>query len=181
LSVDLLIDRLVQQINSSPRESKPDHEVPPELRLTMDSLGWWDWTVKRSDHINWIEPLETKLPSRFPSSFRSLVTRYEFPAIEVGPLILFANTSGGTYYQLRERIFADKSLSHCLLQNGLIQFGLPNTGSYDPVCFDTRKPAHESPILWLDHEEILCNERICVVQEVAKSFYDLVANVTAAH
>ena len=175
--VDELIDRFVELINISPREAMFDYEVPPELRLTVNEHGWWDWQVKASDDIDWIESLETRLSMRFPPSFRSLVTRYQFPAIVVGPLILCSNTSSGTYDELRDRIFRDELLSDCLLLNGLVQFALPDTGSYDPICFDTRRPtsAREFPIVQLDHEDILCNEQICTVKEVAPSFHEFVS------
>jgi len=39
----------------------------------------------------WIEALESKLPSRLPASFRSLVTRYAFASFDIGHLKLFGN------------------------------------------------------------------------------------------
>jgi hypothetical protein len=50
------------------------------------------------------------------------------------------------------------------------------TFDYDPVCFDlkSRKKNREFSIVKLDHEEILCNERIKVVAELAPTFEQLV-------
>lgn len=178
MTVDVLIDRFVDSINRAPREPKRSDEVPPALRLAEDIHGFYDWQVQRSDRNDWVEAFEAKLPCRLPRSFRSLVVRYQFPALEVGPLVLFANTSEGTSCELRHQAFADEGLSTCLLRNELVQFGRPSTGSYDPVCFDTRRPAHrrEFPILWLDHEEILCNQRIRVVKPIASSFHEFVTH-----
>jgi hypothetical protein len=179
MNVDELIDRFVERINSAPREGLFDEDVPPELRLSREAGGWWDWHIKATDGINWIEPLEDKLGIRFPLSFRSLVTRYQFPAFEAGPLNLLANTSVGVYDELRDRIFRDEILSQCLLRSGLIQFAVPDTGSYDPVCFDIRRSQSngESPIVRIDHEAILCDEQIVVLEEMAESFAEFVATI----
>jgi hypothetical protein len=63
-----------------------------------------------------------------------------------------------------------------LIPAGLIQFGKGPDLDYDPVCFDikTRKQGGDCRIVKIDHEEILCNNRIKVVAELAPSFYQLV-------
>ncbi len=55
-------------------------------------------------------------------------------------------------------------------------------GNYDPVCFQisTRHGNHEYKILRLDHEAILCNERVVVVEHIASSFRQLVLDVIAS-
>jgi len=47
---------------------------------------------------------------------------------------------------------------------------------YDPVCFDikSRKKNGECRIVKIDHEEILCNNRVKLVAELAPSFRELV-------
>lgn len=179
MNPDNLIDRFVERINSSSREGLFDEDVPPELRISRYAEGCWDWHIKTTDGIDWIEPLEAKLGTRFPLSFRSLITRYQFPAFEAGPLILLANTSVGVYDELRVRIFRDEILSQNLLSSGLIQFAVPESGSYDPVCFDIHRSRSngESPIVRIDHEAILCDDQIVVVKEVAESFAEFVAMV----
>jgi hypothetical protein len=46
---------------------------------------------------------------------------------------------------------------------------------YDPVCFDIKKrtKSNDYRIVKIDHEEILCNNRIKVVSELAPSFEQL--------
>jgi hypothetical protein len=46
---------------------------------------------------------------------------------------------------------------------------------YDPVCFDIRErtKGKDYPIVKIDHEEILCNNRVKVVAELAPSFEKL--------
>jgi hypothetical protein len=121
----------------------------------------------------WIEVLESKLQSRLPTSFRSLVTRYAFASFDIGPLRVFGNTGLDEEDDLNVAIFRDPTMAQALLKNGYIQFARPDTGSYDPICFDAKKSAanREFAIVRLDHEQILCNDRIKVVEKVADSFF----------
>jgi hypothetical protein len=65
------------------------------------------------------------------------------------------------------------------LPAGYIQFGRGPDVNYDPVCFDTRRDpgSRDAPIVQLDHEDILCNRRLRVVAELARSFRALVLDV----
>ena len=76
----------------------------------------------------------------------------------------------------------NKFLSTFLLKNGYIPFGKGPDIDYDPVCFDlkSRKKNREFSIIKLDHEEILCNERLKVVAELAPTFEQLVVNTINA-
>jgi hypothetical protein len=67
-------------------------------------------------------------------------------------------------------------MSKDLLPAGYVQIGRPEGGSYDPVCFDFNVPKQnrEYGIVLIDHEEILCNSRIKVLQELWPSFRKLV-------
>jgi hypothetical protein len=127
----------------------------------------------------WIDILETKLPCRLPGSFRSLVTRYAFASFDIGPLRLFGNTGLNEEDDLNVVIFRDRIMAQVTLKNGYVQFGRRNTGSYDPICFDSRKSAanREFAIVRLDHEQILCNERIKVVEKVADSFFKFASDI----
>jgi hypothetical protein len=71
----------------------------------------------------------------------------------------------------------DKFLSSFAFKNDYIPFGKGGDIDYDPVCFDlrARKKNREFEIVKLDHEEILCNERIRVVTTLAPSFERLVS------
>jgi len=127
----------------------------------------------------WIEVLESKLPRRLPSSFRSLVTRYAFAPFDIGPLRFFGNTGLDEKDDLNVVIFRDRTMAQATLKNGYIQFARPDTGSYDPICFDAKKSAanREFPIVRLDHEQILCNGRIKVVEKVADSFFKFASDI----
>lgn len=122
--------------------------------------------------------LESRLPARFPSSFRSLVARYAFPAFDCGPLSLFGNSGQDADDDLSVAIFRDPFLSPFLLAHGFLQFARPATGSYDPICFDTndKNSRREWPIVQINHEEILSRERIGKVMPIAAAFLDFAAD-----
>jgi len=46
---------------------------------------------------------------------------------------------------------------------------------YDPVCFEIKSRTQEGDyrIVKIDHEEILCNDRLKIVAELAPSFESL--------
>lgn len=59
-----------------------------------------------------------------------------------------------------------------------MQFAKGRDHDYDPVCFDisVRTKQGDYRIVKIDHEEILCNDRVKVVEELAPSFEQLVRN-----
>jgi hypothetical protein len=67
------------------------------------------------------------------------------------------------------------ALWNSLLQAGYIQFGKGPDMDCDPVCFDikSRKKNRECRIVKTDHEEILCNNRVKLVAELAPDFREL--------
>jgi hypothetical protein len=71
-------------------------------------------------------------------------------------------------------MMCDPGLWNALIPAGFIQFGKGPDVDYDPVCFDIRARTGDCRIVKIDHEEILCNNRIKVVAELAPSFEKLV-------
>ncbi|MDQ3917562.1 MAG: SMI1/KNR4 family protein [Acidobacteriota bacterium] len=134
---------------------------------------------RRVGSTPWVEPLESKLPRRFPVSFRSLITRYTFPAFDACGLSFFSNTGGDSPEELGVAIFKDAAVAGATLGVGFIQFARPESGSYDPVCFDARRAAsnREYPVVRLDHEDILCRGGVRGLRVVAGSFYHLAAEI----
>jgi len=177
LSVDVLIDAFVRKVNSSPRRRIREEDVPRRLREGGAEFGlYYDWTIQRFNHINWIEPLEAAIPAPLPPSYRSLVTRYLFPAFEISPIILLANTGQTLYHEMSMAMTRDKVLSIVLLKSGYAQFARPNTGDSDPVCFDfNRKSADgECPIVRISHHAIVFNSAVKLMDEIAPSFHELI-------
>jgi hypothetical protein len=152
-------------------EPGSSEEVPDELRTTKAEHGRFHWQILSGVHNAWVELLQSRLPQILPRSFRSKIERNRFCCVTVGPLMFFANTGHEVFYELSDRMFRDKPLSPMLLQNGYLQFGNPFECNYDPICFDmNRRHREDAPIIQLDHEEILINNRISVTQEIAPSF-----------
>ena len=168
-----LVKRFVSFLNAQSFEAKSPDEIPAKLRgpAPPDMDSWFTWKILPSPANPWVPPLEEKLPRRFPDSFHTLISEYQFCDFEVGPVMFFANTGQLVFHELCRRIFLDKTMSPFLLNKGYLQFGKAAGGHYDPVCFAPRglKDKTESRIVLLDHEEILLNERIKIMTEIAPS------------
>lgn len=125
----------------------------------------------------WLAPFEQNLPFRLPPTYRSLLLRYRFPAFEVGTVELYGNLDGESDDDLVIASTCDRVLSSVARGGGFIHIGRPVTRNYDPICFDCRRRAKtgEAGIVRLDHEEILCNDSIRVVETIAPSFLELLA------
>jgi hypothetical protein len=125
----------------------------------------------------WLAPFEQNLPFRLPPTYRSLLLRYRFPAFEVGSVELFGNLDGESDDDLVVASTSDRWLSSVARGGGFIHFARPVMRNYDPICFDCRRRAKtgEAGIVRLDHEEILCNDSIRVVETIAPSFLELLA------
>ena len=138
----------------------------------LSSLGVTQMTEIKG--APWIEDFEKKLPKALPRSYRSLATRYAFRSFDLRGITLFGNSgvSKDSAGDLVVASLADKHLTDTLLPSGYVQIGRPDTGDYDPICFDTNrsKQNREFSIVRIDHEEILCNYRIKVRAEIASSF-----------
>ena len=181
MNFDALIDKFVERVNACPREPLYEYEISPSVRVGAQAdeiYGQWDWAIKPYENIDWVENLEKKLPAAFPAAFRSLIRRYIFPHFEFAPIQFFGNTpeAKAESWELRTGIFNDKHLSKCLLEHGFIQFARPDTGDYDAICFDTNSQKRHSEylIVRVDHESILCNDKIQVTEIIAPSFHGLI-------
>lgn len=168
---DDLVDRFVDFLNRAGLEPRFLDEITEELRTSNTEDEMFHWQIRPASSNPWVEELAQKLPQQWPKPFRSLVDRYRYSNIEVGPLMLFANSGHDLFYELSKRVFADEGIFPLLHKHGLLQFGLPQEANYDPVCFDMQhRYRGDAPIVRLDHEEILLRNRIRVVQQIAPSF-----------
>ena len=160
-SVDGSLDSLASQFSTGEKNEFGDQLWRPIFRATDHSM---------------LEALYAKLPARFPPLYEQLVLAYRWADVDLGSYRLLGNPLGPDLSGLLNKMLKDKFLSTCLLKNGLIPFGKGPDIDYDPVCFDlrSRKKNREFAIVKLDHEEILCNERIKVVAELAPNFEQLV-------
>jgi hypothetical protein len=172
-----LVVLFVAKVNASSREPESLEEVPDALRDGTQEDDWTSWLIRGSDNAARIEALEKRLGAPFPPSFREFLSRYSFPAFEFGSLMFFANTGKEVFWELGTKLFADPYLSPFLLKAGYIQIGNPWFYNYDPVCFESKAKAAEGRIVQIDHEAILCFEKLPIVRGIAPSFVEFMRNV----
>jgi hypothetical protein len=178
------VDSFVAAVNSSPREALFAEEIPEPCKLSeFEWSNMFNWQIVRSVEAEWLPDVERRLPFRLPPTFRSLIARYWFPSFEVGPLTLHSvgvSSPDENGMEFRLAIFKDPFMSPFLLKNGLLPFARPVDWSYDPVCFDFRSANKKSEpaVLRVDHEEILCHERIRVVESISPAFHELMEDMT---
>jgi hypothetical protein len=125
---------------------------------------------------NWaLEAIYAKLPARFPRLYEKLVLTYRWAEVDLQSCRLLANPPGNDLTGLLAQISKDPAFWNTLRGAGYIQFGNGPDIDYDPVCFDlsARKKNGDCRIVKIDHEEILCNNRLKVVSEIASTFEDL--------
>lgn len=152
---------------------------PTALALIVgepDQYGYRKWRAKKTPtDLGQLEPIYSSLPARFPPAFEQLVLSYRWTEVDLGRYRLVANPPGPDFSGLFEQISRDDFMWKHLLRAGYIRFGKGPDMDYDPVCFDikSRRKNGEYKVVKLDHEEILCNERIEIVAELADGFEEL--------
>jgi hypothetical protein len=152
------------------------YRIVDQLAARLDAAGL---LIKPVDQAPWIDDFELELGWRLPASFSYFVRRYTFRPFEWGPILLFGNSEADIVLNLHITARQDPAIWQATRKAGLMQFGRPETGSYDPVCFDLRISKREPPIVQLDHEEILIKDRIKTVQQIAPSFTELAESLLA--
>jgi len=179
---DAVVDAFVAAVNSSSREPKR-RETIPELcrRSAARSHGYFDWHIAPAAARSWLPELTTRTPIRWPHSFYSLISRYQFPSFCCGPLQFYSVGLATDQSELRNAVFRDEPMVGVLWEHGYLPFATPEDSSYDPVCFDYTNVSggNEPAVVRIDHEEILCRENIRVLQVLSPGFELLLENLTA--
>ncbi len=153
---------------------------PAAMQLAVEDTDLYDrklWKpVKVETPLSQLDEVYAELPARFPKLFEQMVLSYRWAEVDLGTYTLLANPPAPDLNEFFRQISKDPGLWEALVPAGFIQFGKGPDLDYDPVCFDikTRKQGGDCRIVKIDHEEILCNNRIKVVAELAPSFYQLV-------
>lgn len=124
-----------------------------------------------------LEPIYAQLPGRFPWLYEKLVLSYRWANVDLSLYTLLANPLGPDLSRLQDSLYMGPNhLCKALVPAGYVQFAKGPDVDFDPVCFDysSRGQGGECKIVKIDHEEILCNNRVKVVAELAHSFRELV-------
>ena len=144
--------------------------IPTPVRLATDRAA--------------LQELYADLPIRFPAVYEKLISAYRWPEeTEAGPLELLANPPGKSSFEgLSNSIRYDRHLTSALLPASFVPFARPVGGDWDPICFNgsVASGKHDRQIVRIDHESILCNDRIKIEAVLASSFRSLVEGFVAA-
>lgn len=141
-----------------------------------DEQGFKSWRPRKVDTpAQALETIYAKLPARFLRLCEKLVLTYRWVEVDLQLFRLIANPPSEDLSGLLAQISKDPGLWSALRPASYIQFGKGPDLDYDPVCFDlnARNKNGDCQIVKIDHEEILCNNRLKVVSELAPSFEDL--------
>ncbi len=115
-----------------------------------------------------------KQPIRLPALYERLVLSYRWLRVELGTVMLLANPPGPALNGLAEEMFRDPVLINTLLPAGFVPFGKVSGGGYDPMCFDLNSIRRDDcPIIQIEHESVLCHDRIGKTWPRFSSFRDL--------
>jgi hypothetical protein len=150
-----------------------DPAAVPLATGRIDERGFHHWEPRAvSTPRSALSQLYQRLPATFPPLYEELILSYRWAEVDLVLVTLLPNPLGPDLSGLSEAIFRDPELVEILLPNGLLQFGKPGGGDYDPICFDTRARGKngEAPVVRVDHEEILCNHRLKVTDRIAPTF-----------
>jgi hypothetical protein len=175
----LLVERFVASFDKLDEMLAHEHLDPVAWQLAIgdpDQFGRKPWRpAKANTEVERLEPIYLKLPARFPPLFERLVLSYRWAEIDLQSYRLLANPPGPDLNGLLQQMSKDLILWNCLLRSGHIPFGKGPDVDYDPICFDigSRKKNGDCRIVKIDHEQILCNDRVKVIAELAPSFEQL--------
>jgi hypothetical protein len=175
-----LVKRFVNSFEKLDEMSAGQEIDPVAWQLAVgepDRNGFKRWRpIDISTRPEILETFYEKLPARFPPLYECLILNYRWAEVDLKLYRLLANPPGPDLNGLLAGILKDSILSSRLLLAGYIQFGMGPDTDYDPVCFDlsSRKKNGDYGIVKINHEEVLCNDRVKVVAELAPTFEDLI-------
>jgi hypothetical protein len=174
----LLVDRFVASFERFGDLTVYDTDPIAQQLVTGDpdlrGYRYWRPNKASTDHSA-IDRIYADLPGRFPPLFELLLLCYRWAEVDLRLYRLIANPPGRDLDGFLEQISRDAGLWKCLKPSGFMHFGRGPDNDYDPVCFDmrSRKKNGDCRVVKIDHEEILCNDRVKIVSELAPTFQQL--------
>lgn len=138
----------------------------------------YDYLTWRPTKVNTprsaLDELYSKLPGRFPTLFEDLLLNYRWLEVDLWEYQLYPNFNyEDSLKSFITMIEYDSCMSEFLLKKGYIQFA---DFQHDAICFDTNSSNNpdEMKIIQLDHEDILCWDKLNIKKELAPNFEQLV-------
>ena len=143
----------------------------------FDQYGFKQWRpISCPTDRSHLDAIYKDIPARFPPLYEQLVLSYRWAEVDLRNYRLLANPPGTDLSRFLKEILSHKALREELAPDGYLQFGKGAELNYDPVCFDFKHRLRDGDcrVVRIDHEEILCNNRVREVEELARSFRQLV-------
>ena len=158
--------------------------APVALRDGIDSeVGLFKWRpVRIATAAAEVDKLYRDIPGPFPALYVRLISSFRWLDVYLtDTVLLLGNPPGPTLTALGEAMQADRMLVDLLFPKRLVPFGRAGD-TYDPICFDLSgvSRSNDWPIVQVDHEAILCDDRIGEVWPRYDSFRSLVNEICSA-
>ena len=150
------------------------------IKHFADSLREHGVDVTPVSETPWLDSFISKLPAPLPRSYEAFLRAYRFPSFDLSDIEFYSNQGDSSEQALVIASLSDPVLSRVCLSNLLVAVGRPVDGAYDPVCFDLRARGREAPLVRVDHEKALIEDRAVVICEVLPSFLHLAKATLAA-
>jgi len=147
-----------------------------QLVEPWDESGYATWRpMQGSASADDLALLYRGIAGPLPPLFVQLLRRYRWHQIDIDLMSLLGNLPP-PFSGFADVVRSDRLLFAALSRVNCVQFGRGSDVDYDPVCFDlgSRDLDGDCPVVKLDHEEILCNDRLTKVADIAPSFRALV-------
>ncbi len=156
--------------------------VDSKIRRLASLLEWYgaeplvEWCGSGSQ----LGEFEERVGGKVPALFARLILNYRWKSAECEWVAFLPNPSADGLAGLATEVERDQVLFTALRAEGMVQIGRSVTGSYDPVCFDTRRTlGGDCPVVRINHETALQFGKVNITEEVAPSFTSLVETILA--
>jgi len=131
--------------------------------------------IWQEDNEAAIARFEGRSKFRCPPAFRSLASRYRYKVFDAGSLLLAQTKTGEPAGEWGKPVGLGPEFRDFLWNHGLVQFTNFGGGCQsDPICFDLSFTKPEFPIVRVEHEIILCENRLGKRHLVYPSFIDFI-------
>lgn len=177
-SINDLVDRFVQSfVHLDEMVAFKQHSLPKEL-FSYTETTYFEGRY-RYETVYW-KPSRLAVPrddlkilrqyGALPRAFEHLVTHYAWLEIDLCVARLFDNPPGAGPDLYAKQMFQDPVLNNTLLPARYIRFALAPDSCYDPICFDlNRMTGDDCPIVQIEHESVLCYDKIGDIQTLYPS------------